>query len=703
MTASVKLGPFAEAALDYAAKGFKVLPLSGKAPAISKEEGGQGYKDATSDAVQLREWMNRYPSANVGVATVDGLVVLDIDSPAAEAVISDLGLDAIPTLTAWTARGRHLYFTTTEPVRTRLGVRPALDVKAEGGYVVCPPSVHPDGTVYTWDDPTLSPAPLPAGVLDLLNETSSPTPQPPPQTLPQGARNAGVTRFAGVIRRWGFDPDEMLDVLQMYNAKHCDPPLAESEVAKIVRSVSKYEPAEPSGITDPARCTDLGNARLFAAQHADVVRFVPGLGGITWTGTHWSPDSDGGVMRLAKATADLCLDAAQVVTDEVRRKQLIRWALHSHSAPRLRALLELAQSEPNLVLPVEALDADPLLFNVGNGTLDLRTNALRPHDPADYLTHRAPVLYDPEAPCPRWLAFLDRVLAGDAELIAFLQRACFYSLTGLTVEQVLFFVYGSGANGKSTFLEILASVAGGYARALNFETLVSQRRHGPSEDLARLLGARIATAVESRRDSEFQEELIKQLTGGDRIAARQLYKGTFEFVPRFKLWLVGNHQPRIRGDDYAIWRRIRVIPFIVQLTEAERDRHLGAALAAERRGILNWMLAGGPEWHCSGLGTSAAIQSATNQYREGQDTFRGFLDEACELSPTAQCLAADLWLSYQHWCRAKAREPLTDAAFFRKLTDCGFRAERRGPDKKTWRLGLWLREGWTPGEVPDAI
>ncbi len=333
-------------------------------------------------------------------------------------------------------------------------------------------------------------------------------------------------------------------------------------------------------------CTDLGNARRLVARYGARVRYVPEWEQwLAWDGRRWAPDISGEVPRLAKATALAIYEEALKCEDKARRKELAAHAPRSESEGRLTAMASLAKTEPGIPVLVATLDQDPMILNVENGTLELQTGSLRPHSPVDLITKLAPVLFDANAKCPAFHRFLERVLP-DRALRAFLQKAIGYALTGLTTEQILLFLYGLGANGKSTLLELLHRLFGDYAAKADSSSLLVRRNEGPRNDLAALVGARLVAASEANEGSRLDEATIKALTGGDRITVRRLYADYFTFQPTFKIVLAANAKPTIAGQGPAIWRRIRLVPFAVTIPESERDPRLLETLTGELRGVL---------------------------------------------------------------------------------------------------------------------
>lgn len=359
--------------------------------------------------------------------------------------------------------------------------------------------------------------------------------------------------------------------------------------------------------------------------------------------------------------------------------------------------MELAKSEPGVPVSADQLDAAPWVLNVLNGTLDLRTGQLRPHAREDLLTKLAPVAYDPGALCPTWEAFLSRILAGDVELIRFVQKVIGYSLTGSTQEQCLFILYGAGANGKSTLIQSISALLGDYARQTPTETLLVQRGDGVRNDLARLQGARFVSAVEVEGGRRLAEALVKQLTGGDTITARFLYGEHFEFQPMFKLWLAVNHRPVVQGTDHAIWRRIRLLPFTVTIPPAEQDKRLAEKLQAELAGILRWAVEGCQAWQREGLEPPAAVQRATGDYRAEMDVIAAFIRDCCVLGDKQEVSTSALYAEYVGWCTQVGESPVSQKALAATLKERGCTPGRRGGGRLWVGIAL-LGEETTPQE-----
>ncbi len=454
---------------------------------------------------------------------------------------------------------------------------------------------------------------------------------------------------------------------------------------------SDRAPGPPFGA--PERRTDLGNAKRMAWQHRDALRYAATIGWLEWDGCRWRSDDTLAVQRRAKETARRLLDEAYRCEDEEREK-VVKFAMKSESAASIEAMIKLAKSERPLAVRASDFDCDPWVFNCSNATLDLRTTELRAHDPRDMITRVAGCAYDPAAECPRWDAFLARVLNGDEGMIAFVRRAVGYTLFGSRPEQVLMICHGTGANGKSTFLETLRHVFGDYAMATDFSSLAPRRNEGPRNDLARLRGARLVTAVEAGAGRAFDEVIVKQLTGGDAIATRFLYHEYFEFQPQFQFFVAANHKPVVKGTDEAIWRRLVLIPFDVTIPPAERDGGLRDALTTEAEGILAWAVRGFREWSEAGLQPPERVRVATSGYRQDMDPLEGFFETRVHRSATARERTSVLFDAYKAWAQNSGEVPLTIRAFGDCLSEKGYGSIKSGGVK--FRLGLRLASASRP-------
>jgi putative DNA primase/helicase len=347
---------------------------------------------------------------------------------------------------------------------------------------------------------------------------------------------------------------------------------------------------------------------------------------------------------------------------------------------------------------MDQLDANAFLLNLPNGTLDLRDDVaelgcfrLRGHSRSDYVSKLAGAAYDPNAEVPRYLAFLDRIMP-DRERQNFLQRWFGYCLSGSTREQNLVIAYGTGANGKSTLFDVVAKVMGDYAVTIDIKSLLHneyKRGADPSPDLARLAGTRLALANEPESTDRFAESLIKAITGGDRIVVRELYRDPFEYAPTFKLVVLSNVLPSIRGTDAGIWRRVVLLPFDQVIPDSERrsKADLTNELMQEASGILRWLLDGWLLYQEQGLAIPASVTAETQRYRAENNPVGLFLEAATVAEDGAHVQATRLFSAYEKWCRANAVEPRTQRWFGSRLTELGYKREQIGV---TFYVGLKL-------------
>lgn len=412
--------------------------------------------------------------------------------------------------------------------------------------------------------------------------------------------------------------------------------------------------------------TDTGNAMRLTRLHGERLRYVAEWGKwITWNGQAWELDKGQcvGVMQLTGDVIKSLYGEAAKCDDPEQRKQIATWAKKSESRDTRTNMISLAISQPGIAVSHELFDADGMKLNVKNGIIDLTTGALTKHTPAALMTHFIPIDYDVNATCPTWLEFLRVVLNDDADMIAFLQRAMGYTLTGDVSEQCLFFLHGSGKNGKSTFINLLSFVLGSYRKNLKINSLLTRNNDSIPNDIARLVGARCVTVTETEEGRRLNESLIKDLTGGDTISARFMRGEWFDFTPVFKMWMFGNHKPDIRGTDDGIWRRVRLIPFTVQIPAEVRDQKLGEKLKREAAGVLAWMVRGCLAWQKDGLQEPGAVTNATQKYRQDMDTLADFFEEYTIQSSSAHCTKQNLHAAYVIWAEKTSQIPVKNKTF----------------------------------------
>lgn len=323
------------------------------------------------------------------------------------------------------------------------------------------------------------------------------------------------------------------------------------------------------------------------------------------------------------------------------------------------------------------MDADPWLFNVENGTLDLRTGQLRTPRREDYITKVAGCPYFENARAPKWEAFLTQIFGGNISMSGYFQRCAGYSMTGSVREQKLFMPHGEGANGKSTALGVIRKLMGDYGCPAPKDLLMTHRSDAHPTSIADLEGVRFVLGVETDEGRRMAEAFVKQMTGGDALKGRRMYEDFHSFDPQCKLWLAVNHPPIVRGTDHAIWRRIQRIPFVRTIQESEQDKDLSHRLGEELPGILKWCLTGCLEWQERGLDTPTNVTEATAEYRADMDLIASFINSMCETGDLASSVTKrDLYRSYSDWCVESGEEALTQRMFSYRLTERGIQSDR---------------------------
>lgn len=465
------------------------------------------------------------------------------------------------------------------------------------------------------------------------------------------------------------------------------PPAAKGEAAGKKPPAGGSPPgAEAEGLPE---FSDEALALEFTAKHADNLRYVAVWGRwFEWTGDRWRQED---TLRAFDLARGICRAASTragnaKVADDVA------------SARTVAAVERLPRADRRHAARVDQWDTDLLLLNTPGGSVDLKTGELRPHRRDDYVTKVTAVT--PGGECPLWLGFLDRVTGGDKQLRAFLQRMAGYSLTGLTSAHALFFLYGTGGNGKGVFLNTLTSVVGDYAAVAPIETFTDSRTERHPTDLAMLRGARLVTAQETEQGRRWAESRIKSMTGGDPISARFVRQDFFTFTPQFKLIVAGNHRPGLRNVDEAIRRRLHLVPFEIHIPPEERDEELPAKLRAEWPGILRWAIDGCLDWHDMGLAPPPAVRAATDAYLDAEDAVGCWLAECCLSGPEYYSLSADLFASWAKWAHARGEFVGKAKNLSQTLIDRGF-VPRRSSDGRSGfqKLHIIPAKAWDEASV----
>ncbi len=672
----------------YTYRGLEIFPCkcNKKNPLTAN-----GFKDASSDEQVINGWWDKYPDANIGLPTgrVNNLVVVDVD------VKNDAGgMDSLQQLLEECGEfdtrvvhtpsgGLHYYFSypqDEEIIKCRTNLRPGIDIRADGGYVVAPGSSI-DGNAYEFEGKDKDIAELPQKLLEILtsnNKSDREFGVPATEVMlgvEQGSRNNNIFRLASKLR--GDDvPREVAESQILIAAQNCIPPLSEMEAMRCLDSAySLYNP-------NPKNPTDTGNAiRLIKLFGADIRYVYEFKKWIHWDGSRWLFDEDGYMFRLAKETARSISQEAANETDESRRRTLLQHALKSENKQQLDSMIQVAKTEEGVTISQSQLDQDEYLLGVMNGVVNLKTGGLIDSSKESMITKQAGTVFDPNARCPLWLNFVNEITNDNKELANYLKNIVGYSLTGDTKEQLFFFLHGYGANGKSVFVNIIQDLLGDYAMQTPVSTIMTRGKGSINNDIARLRGARYVATTETEEGSRFNESEVKLITGGDTITARFLHQEYFEYRPQFTLWISGNHKP-VPGDSYSIWRRLILIPFDVRFSEYKQDKGLANKLRAELPGILNWAIEGSLEWQEKGLTTPKVILNATKEYKSEMDRINSwmqecFIDKANNHNST---LSSDLYKSYKHWADNNGEWRMNQRILTTKLAERGYikRRESRG-------------------------
>jgi putative DNA primase/helicase len=429
-------------------------------------------------------------------------------------------------------------------------------------------------------------------------------------------------------------------------------------------------------------------ALRLAASHADQLLHVYGIGWHHFDGQRWVHDDSGHAKR---AVLEVFREAlADSVGDKILRADVTK----CESSNGITGVLDVAAALPEFAVTVRNLDADPYLLNVANGTLDLRTLELRPHSPADRMTKICRGAYLPGTESKVWTTFLERILP-DADVRGFIQRYAGVGLLGTVREHMLVIGTGVGDNGKTVLDGAIRSALGDYAIAAEPDLFMHREGAHPTGEMD-LLGVRWVAVSESERDRRLAEATMKRLTGGDTIRARRMRKDFVEFDPSHTPMMITNHLPKVTGDDRAVWKRLRVIPFAVVIPKAEQDLQLGERLELEADGVLSWIVDGWRWYQDSGLDEPAGVRSATDTYHRDSDDVGRFIGDCCDTTdPVAKATTTEVFTAWIRWCNQEGLSTLdlSQKAFGKLLDGRGYPVTKRTMDGR-WRTGIAVKEGW---------
>ncbi len=496
------------------------------------------------------------------------------------------------------------------------------------------------------------------------------------QGVGEGKRDNSAAKYAGYLFAKGLPVDKVEEILLEWN-KLNHPPLEKDDIDRIIKSIDRAERENhPEGRKNSKQEEeeqgDILAAKQFVGKFGqDFLYCDTWKKWLTWDGARWADD------KLLRAFGSSTVIAA---ASDIKR----------HKAERIAATLRVAQ--PMLAVAPEDFNKDPWLLNCPNGVLNLKTLELAEHRKDDRITALCPTPYDPQATCPLWEKFLLQIMGGNQELVDYLRRLAGYSLTGVIREHVLPIAYGSGANGKSTFLKTLRKVMGSdYAAESAPDLLLTRDRNAHPTERADLAGKRFVTTIEVEDGRRLAENFVKQLTGGDEIKVRRMRENFWTLDPTWKIFMATNNKPEIKGMDVGVWRRIRLIPFSVSIPAASQDTALGEKLMEEARGVLAWAVRGCKEWQEGGLRDPQAVREATDEYKSDSDVMGRFFADCCVLMPQVQAQASDLYEVYSQWHQQElSGEPMNGTVFGRRLTELGYEVVKLGGKK--FRKGIGIGE-----------
>ncbi|HUX30537.1 MAG TPA: phage/plasmid primase, P4 family [Thiobacillus sp.] len=683
----------------------------------------------TADSTLAQTWQGS--GYNVGIVPSDQIVIADIDPRnGGDETFKGLFRDqekprTVISLTG--GGGLHLFFrwdSNWGKPRGTLGA--GVDIKhGDNCHVVAPGSIHPNGSGYRWK-PGNSPADVeialcPSWLRGLLARSNTALPANIPVTtrtlLPEtpdeiakvqamlGAISADCERdtwrqivwsvlatrwacAAELVRIWSQSASVRYDEREFNRVVDSFKPEAGTSLGTLIYHAREAGWVETTPEQIDGSGADVRNGQVFAAQWRSKLLFIHETNDVLAFDKDrgWIVPPPGESDRAAKQVLDLMRSMASerylAAPDDYKTKRLMAHVERTSRAPNLRAMVEMAKSEPGMMVSITDFDNAPMQLGLLNGILDLKQGALLPVSHDIKVSKRCNVAFDAGARCPQFHTFLV-VIQPDPDMRAFLQRWAGYCLTGGVTEQKFVFLYGSGANGKSVFVELLAWLLGDYARKIATEMLMQHQRNpqGASPDIVALKGRRFVYANETEEGRRLAEARIKDMTGGDTLTGRVPYsKADITFHPTHKLAVVGNHKPEITDNSFGMWRRVCLVPFDVTVAEADRDPHLLDKLKAEGPGILNWALEGLRQWQSRGLAVPSKIEAATAAYRDEQDLVGEWITDHCTTGPGQTVAKAMAYRAYRSWALSNGHHPFAQGRLTRRLGDRGYKTL---PDKRT--------------------
>lgn len=701
--------------LALAAQGIKIFPIHGIHPdtghctcnqaencqSPGKHPRQKGWEEiASTDVDKIHNWAASFPHCNWAAKTGldSALLVVDIDPKNggdktwSELLQNHKLNDAGMIVTTTGSGGTHYWFKRYgKDIRSR-GFVEGIDIKGEQGLIVIPPSKHISGGSYTWQpghDPLHAKKKTMPKWLKELIETNMDAHQQFGDMSggwEQGSRNDKLYHHAYLLSVQGLPAATIRDLFDAIMAKEeafINDPMDSDEIDRIIHNAQNKHQRDGATITTGGSLSfndrnDSGNAARFVDQWRDDVRFIEDAQvWVCWSSNIWNVDWNNTYSyRLMMDTAKGIAAEAKGMTDKKEASLLLRWSSDSQNLSRIRPAVTLAQTYTDLHISAEEMNVHGEYIQCRNGLLNLKTGELSDFNKDLYITKSIDLDYNPEAECPIWEEGLRLSLDDeDEDLLQWIQRALGYSITGETSEQCMFICYGpEGNNGKSTLLEAVQRLMGEMAMMSEFDVIATSKSDNFARaEIAKLVGTRFVSMNEAK-STALDESLVKQLTGGDTITGRHLFKKSIKFLPQFKIWLRANEKPEIRGTDHAIWRRMRVIPFTKQIPpEKRKDRHvIDAELDAEAEGIFAWLVRGAMEWYATGLQDTEAVMMSTKEYREESDVLELFLSENMRKIPGSRSPKTVVYRAYRTWAKDNGVYAPSSLVFAKNMERKGF-------------------------------
>lgn len=731
-----------EAALFYLEHGLPVIPVHtsgtggrcscGKTDcdSIAKHTRLSSWKRFQTERPtreQVIGWWAKWPDANLAILTEDR-VIIDVDGEAGYAALREAGFELPVTATLTTGRGKHHHFASPAgaKVRSAVGIVEKVDIRAGGGLAIVPPSVHATGARYQWDEHNdgleLAEAPEWAGAKKATGDDGKPLPRVTDPAFEGVSETASSMRFLDeqcASVRWAgegtrqvtlnlaaFRCGERIGHGLTFKAAYerlleagTDAGLPAYSCASTIRSaLAAGADKSHSGF----KCEEQGLAFRFEQVFAHMARYSEHEE--RWRifdGRRWAVDTRHRhrVASMMEAVIDLYVeDAERAEGDKVAaaiRKFAKSYRTHAKVISAVKTV------ERRLLIDTDAFDDAPGLLNVANGMLDLVSGELRPAKAEDLVTRLAEVEFDPEAAAPRFQAFLERVMP-DASVREWLARYCGYVIAGRPNEQCFCTFLGDGSNGKSTLLGLLATLLGDYAMTTPADTfLASSRSNTQFREMARLgRGTRLLIGSEPPDSAKLDESFVKQFTGGDQLAGCAIFSTTRTFVPQAVLIMAANAPLELSSSNVALTRRIKVVPFDVTISDAERDKELFAALRGEASGVLNWLVAGYRAYLNKGLaGEPEAVVEAGAEYMRASDTFADFVEDMCTFREGVSTSRKVMYESYATWCRQKEIAPRSNKAVAASLRNTRGVGHKRINGYDHWTGIAPVRDAWNSSAI----